>query len=129
MLIECLIQREGPTEVWIEGFKHSFLPNKEGKYVCQVHSPHHQTWLLSFPHLYKEYKPAVVEKSGTLPAGLKFDPENFGAVAMEARTSQAEQPKPKPESAVVEQMPEADLVVPEVIPDKKQKKSLYANEL
>jgi hypothetical protein len=62
MLIECLIKREGPTHVTVAGFDYVFTKNDEGRKVCEVLSSDHQSYLLAFPKLYREYKPANAQE-------------------------------------------------------------------
>ena len=55
MFVECLIKRDGPTNININGFIYSFVPGEDGRSVCAVNSREHRGWLLGFPHLYREY--------------------------------------------------------------------------
>ena len=56
MLIECLIQREGPTHVSINGVQYRFDKNDLGHSVCDVTSKDHASWLVKFPASYRVYK-------------------------------------------------------------------------
>lgn len=53
MLIECLIRRDGPTHVTIDGFDYVFAANSEGRKVCEVLSSAHQSHFLAL----KDYIP------------------------------------------------------------------------
>jgi len=144
-MIECIIKRDGPTQVNIEGFQHTFLKNEEGRYVCQIHSPHHREWLLGFPQMYREYVPD--------PPKLPGVPKNdvAGSPACEcvncAGDHRAEAPEPVMESPVIVEQPLAadeqaekkslDSItsvgaasVPSLPPGStRRKQSIYANEI
>ena len=70
MLIECLIERDGPTVMHINGFKHAFEKNEQGHSVANVCSREHQEWLLgtgnfrAYEPLPSEAQEALVEPDG-----------------------------------------------------------------
>lgn len=57
MIIECLIKREGPTEIIINGFKYMFKKNDAGHYVAPVLSGEHRAWMLRDSQSFREYNP------------------------------------------------------------------------
>lgn len=61
MFIECLIQREGPTEVVINGFRYKFEEDN-GKKVSFVQSPEHQKWFLRMESHYRRLNPEKVRE-------------------------------------------------------------------
>ena len=61
MLIECLIEREGPTHININGFDYSFKANEHGHSVCQVNSGEHRAWLFRSKN-FRPYEPPVPEQ-------------------------------------------------------------------
>lgn len=58
MLIECLIKRDGPTEVIVGGLKYVFSSNAYGDYVGDVVNDGAAEFLLSMPNLYRRYEPS-----------------------------------------------------------------------
>ena len=62
MLIECLIERDGPTEIVINKFKYMFEKNDKGHYVCEVFSEEHRKWLLRETRSFKVYEPQKKKK-------------------------------------------------------------------
>jgi len=58
MLLECLIKREGPTEVNYFGFKYLFDDDGTGAKVCDVNSEEHRKQLISTGY-YRIYDPTV----------------------------------------------------------------------
>jgi len=57
-LIECLIERDGPTEMNLHKATYRFEKNELGDYVCEVLSSDHRKHLLSLPdfRIYQEEK-------------------------------------------------------------------------
>lgn len=49
MLIECLIEREGYTDVTLQRSKYEFKRNEHGDQVCDVLSASHSEYLLKLP--------------------------------------------------------------------------------
>jgi hypothetical protein len=49
MLIECLIQRDGPTHITIDRFQYTFEKNEHGQAIAEVNSRSHRDYLLSLP--------------------------------------------------------------------------------
>ena len=56
-LIECLIERDGPTEMNLHKATYLFDKNELGDYVCEVLSGDHRKYLLSLPdfRIYQEH--------------------------------------------------------------------------
>ena len=74
MLVECLIKREGPTVVTMEGFSYEFKDREgDGRMVCEMHNGGHIDRLLSTKTLYRPYIPenyagvAVADDAPTIP--------------------------------------------------------------
>lgn len=57
MMIQCLIQRDGPTEVVYDGFKYRFVKNDLGHLVCNVLNADHVKRFLNFPKSFRKYDP------------------------------------------------------------------------
>jgi|WetSurMetagenome_2_1015567.scaffolds.fasta_scaffold09068_3 hypothetical protein len=49
LLIECLIQRDGPTWLTLDRFQYVFEKNEHGHAVAEVNSRSHRDYLLSLP--------------------------------------------------------------------------------
>jgi len=61
MLIQCLIEREGDTQITkLEGRHYKFARNEQGAMVCDVHNQEHIRWML-MSSSYREYKPEIGE--------------------------------------------------------------------
>jgi len=57
MLIQCLIEREGDTQITkLEGRHYKFARNEQGAMVCDVHNQEHIRWMLRSSS-YREYAP------------------------------------------------------------------------
>ena len=58
-MVECLIKRDGPTEVVAGGFKYIFEKNAAGHSVCDVVNDGVRKFLFEFGGgtMYREYKP------------------------------------------------------------------------
>ena len=56
--IECLIQRDGPTEMYLDGTRYLFEKNEVGHYVCLVQRDDHRKYLRSLGtfRIYQEDK-------------------------------------------------------------------------
>jgi hypothetical protein len=53
MLIECLIEREGPTAMTLGSFTYLFRENDHGHKVCPVNSREHREYLMGL----KDFRP------------------------------------------------------------------------
>jgi hypothetical protein len=76
-LIECLIERDGPTEMIVPGDtkKYMFSKNEAGDYVCPVVLRKHREYLLGLSD-FRVYE-AAVEKSETPDSqGVLKNPES-----------------------------------------------------
>jgi hypothetical protein len=57
MLIQCLVNREGDSQiVKLEGRRYKFARNEQGDMVCEVHNQEHIRWMLKSAS-YQEYLP------------------------------------------------------------------------
>jgi hypothetical protein len=63
--IECVLYREGGTEVELGGKKYHFKPQADGKHVAEVADKHHAARLLSIS---EAYRPLPCEKIPAAPA-------------------------------------------------------------
>jgi hypothetical protein len=57
LLIECLIQRDGPTWLTLDRFQYVFEKNEHGHAVAEVNSRSHREYLLSLPD-FRVYLPS-----------------------------------------------------------------------
>ena len=57
-MVECLIERDGPTAISVDGHTYVFEKNKAGDYVCRVENKYHRKYLLALPdfRIYNEDK-------------------------------------------------------------------------
>lgn len=68
MLIECLVQRVGPTPLFLDKVRYLFMPQPFGPdgrpvkpgepttSVCEISKPEHLEHLLHYPNSFREYK-------------------------------------------------------------------------
>ena len=71
MLIQCLVERDGPSVASIGGFTYSFEEQPDGAKVCDVNNGGHRERMLSMPDFYKVYDPG---QASSLPPEEKADP-------------------------------------------------------
>lgn len=76
MLIQCLVERDGPSVATIMGHTYAFKEQSDGAKVCDVNNGGDRERMLSMPALYKVYRP----KSGS---GPKMPPEPGAPVVPE----------------------------------------------
>lgn len=62
-LVQCLLEREGGTEVDIFGITCKFLPNEKGHHVAEISSNKVYKRLMSIPEAYCDYDPHNVPTS------------------------------------------------------------------
>lgn len=74
MWIECLIQRDGPTHLTIDGFDYVFAANKYGRKVGYVMSTAHQNRLLALKD-YVPYEGPVEKKPESIPEVTEEEPD------------------------------------------------------
>ena len=67
MVIQCLIQRDGPTHMNLNGFSYTFKENEHGHYVAEVNSREHREYLLSLPD-FKAYEAPIEDNKGEVNA-------------------------------------------------------------
>lgn len=53
MLIESIIKREGGTHITLDGEKYSFLPDDQGRHVCEIKNRDHIGRLLAIREGYR----------------------------------------------------------------------------
>ena len=71
MLIQCLVERDGPSVASIGGFTYTFEEQPDGAKVCDVNNGGHRERMLSMPAFYKVYEPG---QASSLPPEKKADP-------------------------------------------------------
>ena len=78
MLIECIIKRDGPTEIVYDRFAYRFRANEHGHAVCEVRNPGHVKQFLRFPKSFRVYNP---ERPSPAPVSLSStrEPEGFSS--------------------------------------------------
>uniref|UniRef100_I2Q027 Uncharacterized protein n=1 Tax=Desulfovibrio sp. U5L TaxID=596152 RepID=I2Q027_9BACT len=94
MLIECMVEREGPSVATICGFTYTFKEQPDGAKVCDVNNGGHRERMLSMPAFYRVYEPAAgVEPDINQEPGAPIIPEipdfedmDVNAVRIWART-------------------------------------------
>lgn len=67
MLIESIIKREGGTHITLGGEKYSFMPDDQGRHVCEVKNRDHIGTLLA---IREGYRLANDEKPVDVPADV-----------------------------------------------------------
>ena len=67
MVIQCLIKRDGPTHMNLNGFSYAFEKNQHGHYVAEVNSREHREYLMGLPD-FKVYETPVKDKKGEVNA-------------------------------------------------------------
>lgn len=89
MLIECLIQRVGPTPLFLDKVRYLFMPQPfgaDGKpvtpgepttSVCEISKPEHLEHLLRYPNSFREYK-----EHQKLPEGTRERPIDLSGYAI-----------------------------------------------
>jgi len=77
MLIECLVQRVGPTPLFLDKVRYLFMPQPfdlHGKpvasgepttSVCEISKPEHLNFMLGYPNTFREYKQNQAPPEGT----------------------------------------------------------------
>lgn len=76
MLIQCLVEREGPSVATICGFTYTFKEMPDGAKVCDVNNGGHRERMLSMPAFYRVYEPAAgVAPNENAEAGTAVVPE------------------------------------------------------
>lgn len=86
MLIECLIQRDGDTEIRLALSYYKFKKNKTGHAVCDVGNKQHSDYLLGLGD-FKEYKEGVVTTDEIPPQGLPTIDEQIKGLWMAGERS------------------------------------------
>lgn len=69
-MIQCLVEREGPSVATILGFTYVFEEQPDGAKVCDVNNGGHRERMLSMPAFYKVYEPG---QSSDVPKEEKAD--------------------------------------------------------
>lgn len=90
MLIECMVERDGPSVATIMGFTYEFKEQPDGAKVCDVNNGGHRERMLSMPALYRVYEPTAGAKPKTpAEAGAPVIPEIPDFDAMDADSIRA----------------------------------------
>jgi hypothetical protein len=71
VLIQCLVERDGPSVASIGGFTYTFEEQLDGAKVCDVNNGGHRERMLSMPAFYKVYDPG---QASSLPPEENADP-------------------------------------------------------
>lgn len=84
MLIQCLVDRDGPSVATIMGFTYTFKEQPDGAKVCDVNNGGHRDRMLSMPALYRVYEPAAgIEVDGRQEPGTPVIPDIPDLTAMD----------------------------------------------
>ena len=67
MLIQCLVERDGPSVATIMGHTYTFKEQPDGAKVCDVNNGGDRERMLSMPALYRVYQPKA-ETGTTMPS-------------------------------------------------------------
>lgn len=87
MLIQCLIARDGPTHINLNGFPYTFKKNGHGHYVSEVNSREHRDYLLNL----KDFVAYELPKKRKVRAAVKEEIQGGDSISTDSGSTQDHQ--------------------------------------